>query len=62
MSINRGMDKEIVVHTYNGILAIKKNKIMPLAAIWMVLEVVKLSELSQTQKNKYHMIFLTCGI
>ena len=56
------MDKEIVVHTYNGILAIKKNKIMPLAAIWMVLEVVKLSELSQTQKNKYHMIFLTCGI
>lgn len=51
-----------MVYTYNVILAIQKNKIMSLAAIWMVLEVVKLSGLSQTQKSKYHMTFLTCGI
>ena len=42
--------------------AIKKNKIMPFAATWMDLEIIILSEVSQTQKDKYHMISLTCGI
>ena len=32
MSINKGTDIEDVVHIYSGILAIKKNEIMPLAA------------------------------
>ena len=34
-------------------LAIKKNK-MPFAAKWMDLEIVILSEVSQTEKEKYH--------
>ena len=34
---------------------------MPFAATWMVLEVVVLSEVSQTEKDKYH-VSLTCGI
>ena len=42
--------------------AIKKNKIMSFATTWMDLEIVILSEVSQTQKDKYHMISLTCGI
>ena len=42
--------------------AIKKNEIMPFAATWMDLEIVILSEVSQTQKDKYHTILLTCGI
>ena len=63
MSINRGMDKEDMVHIYNGILfSHKKNKIMQFAATWMDLEIVILSEVSQTQKDKYHMISLICGI
>ena len=41
--------------------AIKKNKIMPCAATWMDPEIVILSEVSQTQKDKYHIILLTCG-
>ena len=34
MPIDTGMDKEDVVHIYNGILAIKKNEIKPFAAKW----------------------------
>ena len=42
--------------------AIKKNEIMPFAMTWMDLETVILSEVSQTEKDKYHMISLLCGI
>ena len=42
--------------------AIKKNEIMPLAATWMDLEIVILSEVSQTEKDKYYMLSLICGI
>ena len=41
--------------------AIKKNERMPSAAAWMDLEIIILSEVSQTEKDKYHMIFI-CGI
>ena len=41
--------------------AIKKDKIMPFAATWTDLEIVILSEVSQKQKDKYHMIQLICG-
>ena len=57
MSIARGMNKEDVVHIYNGTLsAIKNNEIMPFAAMWMDLEFVILSEVNQTEKDKYHAI------
>ena len=42
--------------------AIEKNKIMPFAGTWMQLEIILLSEVSQTEKDKYHMISLICGI
>ena len=41
--------------------AIKKNEIMPLAATGMDLEMIILSEVSQTEKDKY-MTSLICGI
>ena len=43
-------------------LAIKKNKILPFEATWMELETLILSEVSQTEKDKYHMISLISGI
>ena len=52
-----------MVHIFSEILlSHKKNKIMPFAATWMDLEIVILSEVSQTEKNKYNMISLICGI
>ena len=35
---------------------------MPFGATWMDLEIVILSKVSQTQKDKYHMILLISGI
>ena len=35
---------------------LKKKEILPFAATWMELEDIILSEVSQTEKNKYYMI------
>ena len=35
---------------------------MPFAATWMDPEIMVLSEINQTEKDKYHMISLICGV
>ena len=50
------------IYTMEYYSAIKKNEVMPCAATWMDLEIVILQEVSQTEKDKYHMISLICGI
>ena len=35
---------------------------MPFAATWRDIDIVILTEVSQAEKNKYHMISLICGI
>ena len=42
--------------------AIKKNEIMPFVATWMERETLILSEVSQKENVKYHMISLISGI
>jgi len=55
--------KEWITMWYNGILlSHKKNEIMSFAAKWMDPEIIILSEGSQKEKDKYHMVSLTCGI
>ena len=53
------MEKMWYIYTMEYYSAIKKNKIMPFAATWMDLFI--LSEVSQTEKDSYHMISLICG-
>ena len=50
------------IYTIEYYSAIKMNEIMSFAATWMDLEIIILSELSQTEKDKYHMILLIWGI
>ena len=42
--------------------AIKKKEILPFATTWMDLEGIMLSEISQTEEDKYCTISLLCGI
>ena len=49
------------IYTMGYYSAIKKNEIMPFAPTWMDLEIIILSEVSQTEKDKYHLISLICG-
>ena len=42
--------------------AIKKNEIMQFTATWMDPEIVILSEVNQTEKEKYRMISLICRL
>jgi len=41
---------------------IKMNEILPFAGTWMDLQVIILSEISQTETDKYYMISLICEI
>ena len=50
------------IYTMEYYSAIKKNKIMPFVATWRELETLILSEVSQKEKDKYHMISLITGI
>ena len=58
MPINRGMDKEDVVYLYNGILALKKNEIMPFAATWMDLEIIVLSKPDRKRQISYDIAYI----
>ena len=56
----RQMDKQNVdyIHTIQYYSATKRNEILIYTTTWINLEDTMLSEMSQTQKNKYYMISL----
>ena len=54
--------KRWYIYTMEYYSAIKKDDIMPFAATWMELENLILSEMSQKDKDKYHMTSLITGI
>ena len=48
------------IYTMEYYVAMRKNKIGPFVATWMELESVMLSEISHTEKDRYHMFSLLC--
>ena len=52
----------IYIYTMEYYSAFFKDKIMPFAAMWMDLEILILSEVSQKKKYKNHMILLIYGV
>ena len=54
------MGEEDMVDTLSAIK--KKKEILPLATTWMNLKIVTLGEVSQTDKDKYYIVSVTCGI
>ena len=57
------MDKESGVHIYNGKpFSYKNNEIMPFSGIGVELEIIIVSEVSQKEKDKYHMTCKICKI
>ena len=49
------------IYTTEYYLAMKKNEILPFATTWMELKGIKLSEISQSEKDKYLMFSFICG-
>ena len=75
MSTDRGKDEDGAVHTLHiqgacttvrvtveYCSAIKWNTTTPCAAAWTDLEIITPSGVSPTEKDKYHVISLSCGI
>ena len=46
-----------MAHIYEGILAIRRDEILPFGIIWMDLEIIMLNKINQTEKMKiaYHL-------
>ena len=63
VSISSWEDKTTMGHLHKGLLlGHKKEKILPFATAWMDLEIVTLNEVRQSEKDKYYMMSLICGI
>ena len=59
-SLHIYIDMNITTKGYYSTL--KKSEILSFATPWMELESIMLHEISQSEKDKYHMISLICGI
>ena len=55
------IEKLWYIYTMEYYVAIKKG-ILPFVTAWIDLEIIMLSAMSQSEKNKYHMISLVCEI
>ena len=61
-SVDEWIKKLWYIYPVEYFSAIKKKEILPFATAWMDLEHIILSDINQSEKDKYHMISLICGI
>ena len=61
-SMDEWINKMSYKYTMEYYSAIRKNEIMLFVATWMNLEIIILSEVSQSEKDKCHMISLICEL
>ena len=50
------------IYTMEYYASERKKELLPFATAWMDLETIMLNEISQSAKDKYHMMSLTRGI
>ena len=69
VSISGWMDEDVkyihaytCIHTMEYYLAIKRNETLPHATVCMDQEDITLTKITQTEKDKYHMTLVICGI
>ena len=48
------MDKQNMMHTYNGLFALNKKELLTYVTTYINLEDITLSEISQLQKDKFY--------
>ena len=61
-STDEWIKKMWCIYTMEYYSAIRKDKYPPFALMWMELEDIMLSEISQSEKDTYHMVSLICRI
>ena len=59
-SVDEWMKTLWYIYTMEYYSAVKKKKILPFPTAWLDLENIMLSEINQSEKDKYHMISLIC--
>lgn len=58
MSIDVFLDENVMTHTMQYYATVKKNETMKFTAKWIELEKLMLNDVTQTQKDKPHMVSL----
>ena len=62
LSVDEWIKEQWHVYRMSYHWAIKKKEMLPFAIAWVDLEIIMLSDISQSEKDKYRIISLTCGI
>ena len=60
-STDKWIKKMWFIHTMEYYSAIRKNEYPPFALTWMGLEEIMLNEISQAEKDNYHLVSFICG-
>ena len=61
-SVDMWIKKLWYIYTMENYAAVKKKEFLPFVTVWVNLELIMQSEISQSEKDKYYGISLTCLI